>query len=103
MSAIASISPSKAVKEAVLKDEDYKEAMKSLDKNEEYSNDTLSQEEGVLYHHTRLWVPCSIRISFQESEYNSNVDGHRDKDTMKEIIRSTFWRSKMNKDIIQYV
>jgi hypothetical protein len=74
------------VKEEALKDEDYKEAMKTLEKNEENSHDTLSQEEGVLYHRARLWVPCSIRTSVLESEHDSKVAGHMGQDKTKELI-----------------
>jgi hypothetical protein len=74
------------VKEEALKDEDYKEAMKSLEKNKENSHDTLSQEEGVLYHCARLWVPCGIRTSILESEHDSKVAGHMGQDKMKELI-----------------
>jgi hypothetical protein len=91
------------IKEEALKDEDYKEAMKSLEKNEENSHDTLRQEERVLYHRTRLWVPCGIRTSVLESEHDSKVAGHRGQDKTKELIRRNFWWPKMNEDIIQYV
>jgi hypothetical protein len=91
------------VKEEALTDEDYKVAMRSLEKNEENSHDTLSQEEGVLYHRARLCVPCSIRISILESEHDSKVAGHMDQDKMKELIRRNFWWPKMNEDSIQYV
>jgi hypothetical protein len=88
------------VKEEALKDEDYKEAMKSLEKNEENSHDTLSQEEGVLYYRPRLWVPCGIRTRILESEHDSKVAGHMGEDKMKELIRRNFWWPKMNEDII---
>jgi hypothetical protein len=42
------------VKEEASKDEDYKETMKTLEKNEQNSQDTLSQEEGMLYHRIRF-------------------------------------------------
>jgi flagellar motility protein MotE (MotC chaperone) len=65
------------VQEEALKDEDYKKAMKSLEKKiEENSHDTLSQEEGVLNHRARLWVPCGIRTSVLESEHDSKIAGH---------------------------
>jgi hypothetical protein len=77
--------------------------MKSLEKNEENSHDTLSQEEGVLYHHARLWVPCGIRTSVLESEHDSKVADHMGQDKTKELIRRNIWWPKMNEDIIQYV
>jgi hypothetical protein len=87
----------------VSKDEDYKEAMKSLEKNEENLYDTLSQEEGVLYHGARFWVPSGLRTSVLESEYDSKVAGHMVQDKTKELIRRNVCWPKMNEDIIQYV
>jgi hypothetical protein len=60
--------------------------MKSLEKNEENSHDILSQEEEVLYHRTRLWVPCGIRTSIIESDYDSKVAGHMGQNKPKELI-----------------
>jgi hypothetical protein len=91
------------VKEETFKDEDYDEAMKILEKYEENSYDTLSQEEEVLDYRARLWVPYCIRTSVLESEHDSKVAGYSGLDTMKELIRRNFWLPKMNDDIIQYV
>jgi hypothetical protein len=74
------------VKKQALKDEDYKEATKSLEKNEENSHDILSQGEGVLYHRAILWDPCGIRTSIRESEHDSKVAGNRGQDKMKKLI-----------------
>jgi hypothetical protein len=74
--------------------------MKSLEKNEENTHDTLSQEEVVLYHRARLWVPCGLRTSVLESEHDSKVAGHMGQDKTKELIRRNFWWPKMNEDII---
>jgi hypothetical protein len=76
--------------------------MKSLEQDAENLHDTLSQEERVLYHRTRLWVPCGFRTSVLESEYNSKVAGHMDQDKTKKLIRRNFWWTKMTEDIIQY-
>jgi hypothetical protein len=70
----------------VSKDEDYKEAMKSLGKNEEYSHNTLRKEEGVVYHHPRWWVPCGLRTSVLENENDSKVASHMGHDKAKELI-----------------
>jgi putative transposase len=87
----------------VSKDEDYKETMKNLEKDEENLHNTLSQEEGVWYHCPRLWVSCGLRISVQESEHNSKVAGQIGEDKKKELIRRNLWWLKMNETIIQYV
>jgi hypothetical protein len=91
------------VREEVSKGEDYKEAMKSLEKDEENIPFTLSQEERVLYHRTRLWVPCGLRTSILESEHDSKVAGHMGEDKTKELIWRNFGWPKMNEDIIQYI
>jgi hypothetical protein len=60
--------------------------MKSVEKNEEYSQNTLSQEEGVWYHRARLWVPYGIRTRVLESEHDSKVAGHMGQDNTKELM-----------------
>jgi hypothetical protein len=77
--------------------------MTRLEKNEKNSHDTLNQEEGVLYHRTRLWVPCGLGTRVLESEHDSNAAGHIGKDTTKELIRRNFWWPTMKTEIIQYV
>jgi hypothetical protein len=66
------------VKEEVSKDEDYKEAIKSLEKGEEMSHGNLNQEKGVVYHHIRFCIPYGLRMSVLESEHDSKVAGHMD-------------------------
>jgi hypothetical protein len=60
--------------------------MKSVEKNEENSHDTLSQYEVVLYHYRTLWVPCGIGTSVLEGEYDSQVADHMGQDIMTELI-----------------
>jgi hypothetical protein len=60
--------------------------MKSIEKNENNSQNTLRPEEGVLYHSARLWGPYGCRSSVLESEYDSKVASHMGQDKMKELI-----------------
>jgi hypothetical protein len=48
------------------KDEEYLEALQSLGKEDEQTESTLHQEEGVLYRKLKLWVPCvSETVSYK--------------------------------------
>jgi hypothetical protein len=64
------------VKEEGAKDKEYLEALQSLGKEDEKTESTLHQEEGVLYRKLKLWVPCGLRDSVLQSEYDSKVAGH---------------------------
>jgi hypothetical protein len=88
------------VKKKCIKRWGFKEAMKSLGKIEENLHDTHSQEVGILYHGTRLWVLYSIAISLLENKHNSKVAGPIGKDKMAELIQRNFWWPKMNEIII---
>jgi hypothetical protein len=86
-----------------VKDEEYLEALQSLGKEDEKTESTLHQEEGVLYRKLKLWVPCSLRDSVLQSEHDSKVAGHMGQDKTKALIRRNFWWPKMNEEIIKYV
>jgi hypothetical protein len=63
------------VKKEGSKDQDYVETLKSLGEGGEKKENTLHQEEGVLYHKLRLLVPCSLRKSVLEKR--TPLDGSR--------------------------
>jgi hypothetical protein len=78
-------------------------ALQSLGKDDEKTETTLHQEEGVLYRKLNLWVLCSLRVRVLQSEHDSKVAGHMGQDKIKELIRQNFWWPKMNEEIIKYV
>jgi hypothetical protein len=63
---------------------------------------TLNQEEEVLYRKLKLWVPCGLRDSVLQRDYDSKVAGYIGQDKMKELIRQNFRWRKMNEKIIKY-
>jgi hypothetical protein len=72
------------VKLEASKDEDYKQAMKRLEKEEENGPETFSQEDEVLYQRMGLWIPCGLRTSILGREYDSKVAGHMGEDKIAE-------------------
>jgi hypothetical protein len=54
----------------------YLEALQSLGREDQKTESTLHQEEGVQYKKLKLWVPCSLRDSVLQSEQDSKVASH---------------------------
>jgi hypothetical protein len=48
------------VKEQAVRDEEYLEALQSLSKEDQKTESTLHQEEGVLYRKVKPWVPYGL-------------------------------------------
>jgi hypothetical protein len=64
------------VKEEGAKDKEYLEALQSLGKDNEKTESTLHQEEGVIYRNVNPLIPCGLRDRVLQSEHDSKVSGH---------------------------
>ena len=88
------------VKSAGQNDSHYRDGLKATGRK---TTDTLTEEDGILYHNRRLWVPGGLTHRVLKSEHDSKVAGHFGQDKTNELIRRNFWWPKMDDDIIQYI
>jgi hypothetical protein len=91
------------VRDEGLKDQDYVKAMDSLRGGNKHTDESLQEQDGILFRRFRLWIPSSLRDDVLVSEHDSKVVGHMGQDKTKELIRQNFWCPRMDEDIVKYM